>query len=97
MRGMACFMKKCDLHNIKNIIRYMVGVASVVTACYGFWGYLFPDLTLVDGTYRIISGEENMEDADQLYNDILAGKVTVTYRSKLWEMIKSRCGLEHER
>lgn len=89
-------MKKYDLHNIKNGIRYMVGVASVITACYGFWGYLFPDLMFVEGTYRIVNDAEQVEDTEQLYADILTGKVTVTYRSKLWEMIKSRCGLEND-
>lgn len=86
-------MKKYDLHNVKSIIKYIVYVASVVTACYGFWGCLFPDLTLVEGTYRIVSGEEDVDDKEELYADILEGRVTVLYRSKLWEIIKSKCGL----
>ena len=80
----------------------MVYVASVVTACYGFWGCLFPDLTLVGGTYRIIydDTENRISDAaydgEKLYADILEGRVTVVYRSRLWEIIKSKCGLGND-
>lgn len=85
-------MKKSNLQNIKNVITYMLCMASVITACYGFWGCLFPDLTLVEGTYRILNEEAKAQDKEWLYADILEGKVTVTYSSKLWEMIKSRFG-----
>ena len=86
-------MKKFGLYDIKSIIKYMIYVASVMTACYGFWGCLFPDLTLVKGTYQVISGDE-AENMEQLYADILDNKVTVTYGSRLWEIIKNRCGFE---
>ena len=86
-------MKKRGLYDRKNIIKYIIYVASVTTACYGFWGCLFPDLTLVKGTYQVVNGEE-AEDMEQLYADILEEKVTVTYCSKLWEIIKNRCGFE---
>lgn len=87
--------KKRNLHDIKSIIKYIIYVTSIVTACYGFWGCLFPDLTLVKGTYQVISGEE-IEDMEQLYADILDDKVMVTYRSKLWEIIKKRRGFEND-
>ena len=95
---MVHFMKKYDLHNIKSIIKYIIYITSVVTACYGFWGCLFPDLTLVEGTYRIVSEEAEADDAEALYADILEGRVTVTviYRSRLWEIIKSKCGLGND-
>ena len=99
-------MKKYDLHNFKSIIKYMIYVASVVTACYGFWGCLFPDLTLVSGTYRIIyentgsdfsDAEQSIQyGGDKLYADILEGRVSVVYRSRLWEIIKSKCGLGND-
>ena len=106
LRGMTFFMKKYDLHNFKSVIKYMIYVTSVVTACYGFWGCLFPDLTLVGGTYRIIYDdaetnsldvEESVQyDGDKLYEDILEGRVTVVYRSRLWEIIKSKCGFGND-
>lgn len=109
-------MKKYDLHNIKSIIKYIIYVTSVMTACYGFWGCLFPDLTLVGGTYCIVSEDAQIsgadtdgterysadvssgtvKDAEVLYADILEGRVTVRYRSRLWEIIKSKCGLEND-
>lgn len=80
---------------MKNRIKYILYVISVMTACYGFWGCLFPELTLVKGTYQI-SGGEVVEDMEQLYADILDDKVVVVYRSKLLEIIKNRCGLEND-
>lgn len=103
-------MKKWDLHGLKNIIKYIIYVASVSMACYGFWGCLFPELTLVKGTYRVVSMQESGKDgyaaaegidteqidAEKLYADILDGRVTVTYRSRLWDIIRNKCGLEDE-
>ena len=88
-------IKKYGLNGVKSIIKYIIYVASVTTACYGFWGCLFPDLTLVKGTYQVVKGEE-AEDIEQLYADILDRKVTVTYRSMLWETIKNRYGFEYD-
>ena len=88
-------MKK-HLQDIKNSVKYMTYVTSIATACYGFWGCLFPELTLVKGTYRVVSGEECAEDAEQLYADILDNKVTVTYRSKLWDFINNWRGFGNE-
>ena len=88
-------MKKNHLYDMKSIIKYIIYVASITTASSGFWGCLFPDLTLVKGTSQVVSGEE-VEDMEQLYADILENKVTVTYRSKLWEIIKNRCGFEND-
>ena len=87
--------KKRNLRDIKSIIKYIIYATSIITACYGFWGCLFPDLTLVKGTYQVVSGEE-IEDMEQLYADILDDKVTVTYRSKLWEIIKNRRGFNND-
>ncbi len=67
-----------------------------MTACYGFWGSFFPDLTLVEGTYSVVSGAEEAEDTEKLYADILDHKVTVTYRSKLWKIITSKYGSNND-
>ena len=87
--------KKSSLRDKKSILKYIIYVTSVTMACYGFWGCLFPDLTLVKGTYQVVSGEE-IEDIEQFYADILDDKVTVTYRSKLWEIIKNRRGFKND-
>lgn len=88
-------MKK-HLHDIKSIIKYTIYVISVMTACYGFWGCLFPELTLVKGTYRVVGTEEYTADAELLYVDILDNKVTVTYRSKLWDFFKNWHGFGND-
>lgn len=124
---------KFDLQSIKGAVKYMIYTVSVVTACYGFWGCLFPDLTLVKGTYRFVSeedytreeGEADREstdegaggagmyaedvsgtgtysqelyarDKEQLYADILDGKIKVTFRSKLLELFQFRRGQKND-
>ena len=74
---------------------------SVVAACHGFWGSLFPDLTLVEGTYRIVDNQNVSEsmgfvEKEQFFADILEGKYRVTYSSKLFESIKNKCGYKYE-
>ncbi len=108
-----------NLCRIKGAVKHVIYVVSILTACYGFWGCLFPDLTLVEGTYRFVRGVESEEvtdgkdlenqtaseevtdstntygkDAEALYADILGGKVKVTYRSKIFELLKYKCGLK---
>ena len=65
---------------------------GILLACYGFWGSFFPDLTLVDGTYRIVASDD--VDKEQLMLDLLEGKYKVTYRSKLFEIIKNQFGYQ---
>lgn len=142
-------MKKIlNLHRVEAGIKYAIYVVSVAIACYGFWGCLFPDLTLVDGTYRFVADEtydrteygtaademkgqsrgavnrgksgqsEGTEseqaaktheeaagkaagikdayakDTEQLYADILDGKIKVTFRSKFLELFRYKRGFE---
>lgn len=92
-------MKKRNFSAIKDAIKRVIYVIGVITACYGFWGSLFPDLTLVEGTYRIV--EHNDEpftalDAETLYAELLEGKYRVTYSSKIWETIRNIYGHRNE-
>ena len=110
--------KTLNLHRVKAGIKYAIYVISVAAACYGFWGCLFSDLTLVEGTYRFVAEEDCDDteydtvvdeksgriggkssgksdvDTEQLYADILDGKVKVTFRSKLLELFKYKRGFE---
>lgn len=91
--------KTLNLQSMKAYIKYAIYVVSVITACYGFWGSLFPDLTLVEGTYRFVVDEthdraEYDAGADEIYADILDGKVNVTFRSKFFEIFKNKRGFE---
>jgi len=103
--------KMTKLGTVKNTVRYTICIISVVTACYGFWGCLYPDLTLVKGTYRIVEetemsdaasqeseklGQRYRGDKEELYADILAGKVQVTFRSKILELFFNRRGQEND-
>ena len=85
---------------MKNI-KYIFFTLSVMAACHGFWGSLFPDLTFIEGTYRIIDKENVLEDMsllekEQFLADILDGKYRVTYSSKLLETIRNKCGYQDE-
>ena len=48
------------------------------------------------GTYRMVGTEEYTKDAEQLYVDILDNKVTVTYRSKLWDFLRNWHGFGND-
>lgn len=85
-------MKKRTICTIGELLRYAVCTAGVVTACYGFWGSLFPDLTFVEGTYRVVGEERYEGTGEELFCDILEDKVSVTYGSRLWEIIRNKCG-----
>ncbi len=90
-------VKKPYICTIKDAVKRMIYIAGTIAACYGFWGSLFPDLTLLDGTYRIVEqecGQASMSDLDKetLFAEILEGKFHVTYRSKIWETIRNKWG-----
>ncbi len=94
-------MKKINVCAIKNTLKRIVYAVGIITACYGFWGSLFPDLTLLEGTYRIVDnkdGQDALNDLDKetLFAEILEGKFHVTYSSKIWETIKNKWGYEND-
>ena len=94
-------MKKRKINAIKEAVKRVLCVMGMLVACYGFWGSFFPDLTLVDGTYRIVEYRDERSafaelDADTLYADLLEGKYRITYSSKIWETIRNIYGHRNE-
>ena len=94
-------MKKRKIDVIKDAIRRVIYVIGMIVACYGFWGSFFPDLTLVEGTYRIVEYRDEESaftdlDAETLYADLLDGKYRITYSSKIWETIRNLYGHRNE-
>ena len=89
--------KRIGKFNVIDIIAVVLILAVVAFAGYKLMnrGGGETQVEKVKVTYQVVSGEE-VEDMEQLYADILDNKVTVTYRSKLWEIIKNRCGFEHD-
>lgn len=90
-------MKKTYISTIKNAIKRIIYTVGIIAACYGFWGSLFPDLTLLEGTYRIVGNEDERGtfdelDAETLYAELLEGKYRVTYSSRIWEIIRNKFG-----
>lgn len=92
-------LKFSKIREVVQYGKYGICILSVVTACYGFWGCLYPDLTFVDGTYRVVTVQDAEQnycgDKDTLYADMLNGKVQVTFRIKLWELFQNRRGKEN--
>ncbi len=78
-------------------IRVLVGICAAL----GWWGVIYPELTLLPDTYQITSDEAveeyNKESFhyewsmdDTLYYDILkADKDSVVFKSKLWDSISA--------
>lgn len=82
-------MKKKRIRKIKHFFTYLLYTVSVLTACYGFWGCTFPDLTLVEGACKVVDEALAEEDAELLYRDILDNRIQVTYDSRLLTWLKS--------
>lgn len=74
-------------------IRILFGICAAL----GWWGVLYPELTLLPDTYKIVIRDEfSNEEAfcyewsadDDLYRDILeADTDSIVFKSKLWESI----------
>lgn len=73
---------------IKNIgIRGML----LLTACLGWWGFFYPEYTLVDGTYKMVqeSGEIIKDvSPEEFYQQLLKAKPEqIRIKSKLFETL----------
>lgn len=72
-----------------NGIRIIAGMCAAL----GWWGLLYPELTLTPDTVRVISGEANGEELDvtgdwefdsALFQELLtAGEGSIRFRSRL--------------
>lgn len=66
-------------------------VCAVFCAAFGWWGVLYPELTMTQDTYRILSEDGSVEETanlrekeDMIYIEILnAGSGKVRFRSRL--------------
>lgn len=68
----------------KEILR--IHIAAVLCAVLGWWGLLYPELTLTPDTVRVISreGEETQLPEGELYLELLkAERGSICYRSRL--------------
>lgn len=76
-------------------IRILVGICAAL----GWWGVLYPELTLLPDTYKIVIRDEYENEKafcyewssdDTLYRDILkTDKDNIVFKSKLWESISA--------
>ena len=79
-------------------------VAAVVLACYGWWGVIYPELTMLPSTYEIVYEETEATEAEtvqtgpevvewnsdsQIYWKILeADPEQIRFKSRLLTMLK---------
>ena len=87
--------------------RKLLGTALVLAAVAGWWGVLYPQLSLNQDTYRIVSEDGTVQDgdtkaewenSDTIYMEILnAESGRVRFRSRLFdyatELYKHLCGV----
>ena len=71
-------------------IRVLIGICAAL----GWWGVIYPELTLLPDTYQIMMEDESFCDEwnmdDTLYYDILkTDKDSIVFKSKLWESISA--------
>lgn len=79
-----------------SVIKRGIGVGLVCCAAAGWWGVLYPQLTLTQDTYRIIEegdggatpSEELPADSQAVYRALLnAERGQIRFRSGLWEYV----------
>lgn len=66
-------------------------VAVVALACYGWWGVIYPELTMLPSTYEIVY-EEQAEETKTIQKDAEVVKWNSTVRSigNSWKRIRNR-------
>lgn len=75
---------------IKYWLKYKIVVGALAMA--GFWGFLYPEYTLLPDTYRIVyeNEEEGNQDDEDIYKLLQkASPKQIKFRSRLWEFLLS--------
>lgn len=62
-RGMMA--EKKWLHRLVQTVR----VLTVALACYGWWGVIYPELTMLPSTYEIVYDEQETKEAEAVQTD----------------------------
>ena len=82
-------------------IKRGIGLCMVCCAAAGWWGVLYPQLTLTQDTYRIVEdvngcvtvSEGATTDSQAVYRALLnAERGQIRFRSGLWEYVVRLCG-----
>lgn len=73
-------------------LKYKIYIGALVMA--GFWGFLYPEYTLLPDTYRIVyedeDGEEQSKEDEDIYSLLQkASPKQIKFRSRLWEFFLS--------
>ena len=94
----------CGFRKIGKIgVRRCLAVLLAGCAAFGWWGALYPQFTLLSGTYEVVreadSGQDVSESADgTLYWQILcADRSQIRVKSKIWENWKTSKEVGSER
>lgn len=53
---------------LRRVARQGIRVAAVCTACYGWWGVIYPELAMLPSTYEIVY-EEQAEETRTVQKD----------------------------
>lgn len=90
---------------LRRVVWQGIRVSAVCTACYGWWGVIYPELAMLPSTYEIVYEEQAEEtktvqkDAEvvewnsdsQIYWKILeADPEQIHFKSRLLTMLKDR-------
>lgn len=71
--------------------------AAFICAVFGWWGFLYPELTLTPDTYRVVSGETAGDEEEgirpdwdeDIYRELLkAEKGQIRLKSRLFEQLQ---------
>ena len=83
----VCYEKYRRMIADKKILHRLVQgvrILTVALACYGWWGVIYPELTMLPSTYEIVYEETEATEAETVQ--------TARSIGRFWRRIRSRSG-----
>ena len=76
---------------LRRVVWHGIRVSAVCTACYGWWGVIYPELAMLPSTYEIVY-EEQAEETKTVQKDaeVVDGIPTVRSTGRSWRRIRNR-------
>mgnify|MGYP000398719459 CR=1 FL=1 len=80
---------------LRRVVWQGIRVSAVCTACYGWWGVIYPELAMLPSTYEIVCEEQAGESEHCCQPEqgrTACGIPTARSIGRFWRRIRSRSG-----
>lgn len=93
----VCYEKYRRMIAEKKILHRLVQgvrILTVALACYGWWGVIYPELTMLPSTYEIVYEETEATEAETVQTgpEVVEWNSTARSIGRFWRRIRSRSG-----